>query len=71
MSDQPETPPGHDPEHESLYLELVDPAGRVVNSIPVDAPVNRSTSAPYVVQVVLAHQDGCSRVIQRVSLPPY
>jgi len=59
-----------DPDH-NLLLELVDPMGVIRASFHVAAPVNQNTQAPWMLQVALMHDDRCSRVIQRVPVPPY
>lgn len=65
--------PGYqvDDQHDSLRLELVDPTGVVVFSIPIAAPLNRNAAAPYAVQARVTHADGCSRILQRDPLTTY
>ena len=85
MSDQPEDQPlnliappptarpGYpvDESHDVLFLELVEPGGSVVASVPFAPPVNKNSAAPYVVQVRIMHPDGCWRVLQRDPLATY
>ncbi len=76
MSDQPAEgapPPAYatDDAHDRMYLELVDVDGRLLTSVPVTAPLNKSMMAPVVVQVTIAHADGCMRTLGRWAIPPY
>lgn len=75
MSDQPATPPrpGYqvDEHHDMLFLEIVDPGGAIVASVPFAPPVNANPAAPFQVQVRIMHPDGCWRVLQRDPLATY
>lgn len=81
MSDQPEAPEvpaldfaslGYqvDADHD-LYIELTNPNGQVVRSVKLPAPLNKNAAAPMMIQIALAHADGCARTIQTVPIPPY
>ena len=60
-----------DPDHSELLLELTDPAGTIVFSVPVAPPLNKNGAAPFGVQVRVMHTDGCWRILQRDPLTTY
>lgn len=76
MSDQPEPvklgdlgyyeDPGH-----TMYLELVNAGGQVMQSFHLPAPLNNDARAPFAVQITVAHEDGCARTLQVVPIKPY
>jgi hypothetical protein len=59
-----------DPDH-NMHLELVDTDGRLLVSIPVNAPLHEDARAAITIQARLSHPDGCSRILARFPLPPY
>lgn len=57
--------------HESLFLELLDHTGATVGRARWVAPQNANAAQVHQVQAVIAHDDGCSRVLATWDLPPY